>query len=184
MIKTLIYTVALAVLAVAGFNTYLIASGQASPTTIVETVAVYAVIVILAGAAFVKAVGSPWTFHLPKWGRKKQEEQDAWDELSEKIDSLSEETDSLKDEFQETADDIKERLSELNDKVDEPPTPDAFVATVNTVDENGKLVKVYDLAPEDTIEQAVAAARGSLMARDIEGQHVENARITTTPVFY
>lgn len=181
MIKTLIYTVALAVLGVAGYNTYLIASGQASPTTIVETVAVYAVIVILAGAAFVKAVGAPG-FPLPKW--RKKTTQDAWDELSEKLDTLSDETDSLKDELQDTAEDIRERISELNDKVDEPPTPDAFVPSVNTLDENGKLVKVYDLPPEDTVEDAVAAARLSIQARASEGRPIASPRITTTPVFY
>jgi hypothetical protein len=182
MLKTLIYTVAVAILAVAGFNTFLIVTGQASPTTIVETVAVYAIILILAGAAFVKAVGSP-AFHLPKWGKKKAE-QDALDELSDKLDTLSDETDSFKDEFQETAEGIRERLDSLQEKVDEPPTPDAFVPTINTVDENGKLVKVYDLPPEDTIEEAIASARGSLLARDTEGNPVQNPRITTTPVFY
>lgn len=180
MLKTLIYTVALAVLGVAGFNTYLIASGQASPTTIVETVAVYAVIVILAVTAFVKAVGSPWSFRFPLFGKKRK----AWEELSDKIDTLADETDTLKDEFQETAADIRERLNDLHDTVDEPPKPDAWVATINTVDENGKLVKVYDLAPEDTTEEALAAARGSLMARDTEGQPVKDARITLAPIYY
>lgn len=181
MLKTLIYTVALAVLGVAGYNTYLIATAQASPATIVETAAVYAVLVILAGAAFVKAVGAPG-FSLPKWRKKATRE--AWDELSDKLDTLSGETDSLKDELQDTADDIRERLSELNDKVDEPPTPDAFVPSINTLDENGKLVKVYDLPPEDTVEDAVAAARLSIHARETEGRPVASPRITTTPVFY
>ena len=181
MIKTLVYTVAAAILAVTGFNTYLLATGQATPHTVVEAVTAYAVIIVLAGAAFVKAVGSPWTFRL---GRKKQQLQDAWDGLSSKIDGLAEETSSLKDEFSETADDIRERLDSIEEKVDEPPTPDAWVATVNTLDDNGKLVRVYDLKPEDTQEEAIASARGSLMARDTEGQPVDNARITVTPVFY
>ena len=183
MIKTLIYTVAAAILAVAGFNTYLIASGQASPTTVVETVAVYAVILVLAGAAFVKAVGSP-NIHLPSFGKKKTAEQDAWDNLDSKLDTLSEETDSLKDELHETADDIKDSIQSLRDRIDEPPTPDAWVATINSLDENGKLVKVYDLPPEDTVEEALASAHGSLMARDTEGRPVDNARITVSPVYF
>jgi hypothetical protein len=183
MLKTLVYTVALAVLGVAGFNTYLIASGQASPTTIVETVAVYAVIVILAVAAFVKAVGSPG-FRLPSFGKRKKAEQDAWDNLDSKLDTLSDETDSLKDELHETADDIKDSIQELRDRIDEPPTPDAWVASINSIDENGKLVKVYDLPPEDSVEEALASAHGSLMARDTEGRHVDNARITIAPVYF
>ena len=183
MLKTLVYTVAAAIIAVTGFNTFLLVTGQASPTTVIETVAVYAVIVVLAGAAFVKAVGSP-NFSLPSFGKRKKAEQDAWDNLDSKLDTLSDETDSLKDELHETADDIKDSIKELRDRIDEPPTPDAWVATINSLDENGKLVKVYDLPPEDSVEEALASARGSLMARDTEGQPVSNASITIAPVYY
>ena len=67
MKKTLIYTVSLAILAVAAFNTYLMATGQADAHTLVETVAVYGIVIFLAAAYFVKTVGKP---SFPSWRKR------------------------------------------------------------------------------------------------------------------
>ena len=182
MTKFLAYVVAAAILVVTGYNTYEILTGKADLSTIVETCAVYAVILTLAIAFFVKAVGK---IRLRLRKPKADPEQDAFDELSGKLDTLSDETDSFKEEFQETAEDIKEKLSDLNDKVaDMPPAPDAFIPVVNTRDADGKVVPLYELPPEDTIEKARQAYSQSVLARTLENNPVQNPCLTVKEIYY
>lgn len=177
MKKTLIYTVSLAILAVAAFNTYLMATGQADAHTLVETVAVYGIVIFLAAAYFVKTVGKP---SFPSWRKPAPEPDTDGDAIADKLDEIADESENIKGDL----DDIKDAIAEIQDAVGKFPAPDAWVPTVNTVDGNGKLEKVYDLPPADTVEEAITAAKESIQARDSELRPVPNPRITVTPVFY
>ena len=177
MNKTIVYTVAIAIVAVAAFNTYLLATGQADAHTLVETVAVYGIVLFLAAAYFVRTVGKP---SFPSWRKPAPGPDPDGDEIAGKLDEIADETENIKGDL----DDIKDSIAGIQDSVGKLPAPDAWVPTVNTVDGNGKLEKVYDLPPEDTVEEAVAAAKESIQARDIELRPVQNPRITVTPVFY
>jgi hypothetical protein len=171
MNKVLIYIVAIAIVILLGFDAYLAIAGKATPTTIVELAVGIAAILAFAAIAFAKTVGG---FH---WHRKERENA-----LECKLDEISAEIEACR----ETIADSVSTVETLRDDIDSRLglKPDAWEATVNTVDEHGKLVPVYSLEPEDTQEDAVSAARNSIEARDAEGNTVENARITLRPVFY
>lgn len=213
MQRFLVYTVAIAILILIGYDTFAILTGTATASTIAEAAVGWGVILSLAVVAFIKTVAnSTWT------GSQSRNPQaphsfpddiktfltgkldslysrisvcittaeraiDRIERLGSKVDSAIEKLHGL----EETTEGISSTVSDMKSTVDSlvtDPTPDAFVATINTLDDNGKLVKLYDLEPEDTYDVALEKARESLEARKEEGNPVENARITVLPVFY
>ena len=206
MQRFLVYTVAIAILILVGYDTFAILTGTATASTIAEAAVGWGVILSLAVVAFIKTVAnSTWT---GSQSRSPQAQRSFPDDiktfLTGKLDSLYsristcistvERTISRVDSameklrgLEESTEGISSTVSDMKSTVDSlvtDPTPDAFVATINTLDDNGKLVKLYDLEPEDTYEIALEKARESLEARKEEGNPVENARITVLPVFY
>jgi len=183
MAKTIIYIVAAGVLALIGFDGYLAATAQASAHTIIELVVGAGAILAFAIAAFIKTVSgsTSWGICWPKRGWKA--------EVNAKLsglNSLELDLESLKSKYETVdaqCDELTARLDALDTIDSTGPEPESWVATINTKDGNGKLVKVYDLPPEDTRDEAIEAARGSLVARECEGNPVEDARITLTPVY-
>lgn len=184
MAKTLIYIVAAGILVLLGVDGYLVATAKANAHTIIELAVGVAAILAFAIAAFIKTVSgsTSWGIGWPKRGWKA--------ELAARVDSLSQSRDVHGDRICTLRDDVDEldnKFDDLSAKVesiaDDSDGPNAWVATINTTDENGKLVKVYDLPPEDTRDEAIESARGSLMARECEGNPVEDAKITLTPVY-
>ena len=181
MLKFLIYTVAIAILAVLGFDAYAVITHTATPLQAVEAAVGLAAILAIAVAAFVKSVsGSAW----PSFRKRKV----TLDELSGNVDSLSEDLDDARDDIRSvrnSVDDVSDDVNDIKDTLDSRlgPTPCGYVATINSTDENGKLFKVYDLPVEETYEEALDAARESVRAREAEGAPVTDARITVVPVF-
>lgn len=184
MAKTLIYIVAAGILVLLGVDGYLAATARASAHTIIELAVGLGAILAFAVAAFIKTVSgsTSWGICWPRRGWKA--------EVAAKLDSLSQSRDSHCNRIGTLRDDVDEldsKFDDLSEKVesiaDDSDGPDAWVATINTKDDNGKLVKVYDLPPEDTKEEAIEAARGSLMARECEGNPVADAVITLTGAY-
>lgn len=181
MLKFLIYTVAVAVIAVLGFDTFQAFTGKATLPTLVETAVGWAAILAIAVTAFVKSVsGSFGSFSFRRKSNKVTAEdvKDSVDSVSSTVDDISNTVDSV----ERNTDTILDKLSDIADRLG--PVPDGYVATVNTFDENGKLVKVYDLQPSDSYEEALSDARDSIRARAEEGNPVVEPRITVAPVFF
>ncbi|MBR2198371.1 MAG: hypothetical protein IJ909_08170 [Fibrobacter sp.] len=213
MQRFLVYTVAIAILILIGYDTFAILTGTATASTIAEAAVGWGVILALSVVAFIKTVSnSTWT------GSKARSPQaphsfpdeiktfiaskfdslysrisvcittaeraiDRIERMGSKVDSAMEQLHGL----EETTEGISSTVFDMKSTVESfvaDPKPDAFVTTINTMDDNGKLVKLYDLEPEDTYELALEKARESLEARKEEGNPVENARITVLPVFY
>lgn len=170
MNKLLIYIVATAIVILLGFDAYLALTGQATATSLVELAVGAGAIIAFSAAALVRTVGG---FRIGA-GRTGTVES--------KLDEILEELSACRDTIGETNTAVENAREDFDSRLG--LKPDAWEATVNTVDEHGKLVPVYALAPEDSQEEAVCAARTSLEARDAEGNPVENARITLRPVFY
>lgn len=168
MTKFLIYIVAAAILVLLGVDTFFVATGKGTPTTIVELAVGGGAILAFAIAAFVRTVGG---FSWPSWHRSRKVTIDEVDDKVDDIDSKVDDIDSKVDDINETLDN---RLG---------PEPDGFVAVINTTDDDGKIVKLYDLPVSDTYEDAIQAARDSLQARRDEGNPVAEAKITVVPVY-
>ena len=168
MTKFLIYIVAFAILVLLGVDTFFVATGKGTPTTIVELAVGGGAILAFAIAAFVKTIGG---FSWPSWHRKRkttiEDVEDKVDDIDSKVDTV----DSKVDDINSTLD---SRLG---------PEPDGFVAVINTTDENGKLVKLYDLPVSSTYDDAIQDAKDSLQARRDEGNPVTEAKITVVPVY-
>lgn len=188
MLKFLTYTVAVAILAVLGFDTYAVITHTATPLQAVEAAVGIAAILAIAIAAFIKAVSGSWSSFRSRRKVTLAEVADNVDTLDSKVDDLDSSVDSVK----ESVDDLDSKVDGLDSKVDDisetlderlGPAPFGFVATVNTLDENGKLVRLYDLPVSDSYEEAVQDAKDSVEAREEEGNPVQNARITVVPVF-
>jgi len=175
MTKFLIYTVATAILVLLGVDTFLVATGKGTPTTVVELAVGGAAILAFAGAAFVRTVGG---FSWPSWHRSRKV---TIDEVDDKVDTL----DTKVDDLDSKVDSVDSKVGDIGDTLDSRlgPEPDGFVAVINTTGEDGKIVKLYDLPVSDTYEDAIQAARESLRARDAEGNPVEDAKITVVPVY-
>ncbi len=213
MQRFLDYTVAIAILILIGYDTFAILTGTATASTIAEAAVGWGVILALAVVAFIKTVSnSTWTgsqSRSPQAPRSFPDEIktfitskfdslysrisvcistaeraiDKIERLSSRFDTAIEKLNTLED----STDGISSTVSDMKSTVESfvaDPKPDAFVATINTLDDNGKLIKLYDLEPEDTYEVALEKARKSLEARKEEGNPVDNARITVLPVFY
>lgn len=175
MTKFLIYIVAAAILVLLGVDTFLVATGKGTPTTVVELAVGAGAIVAFAGAAFVRTVGG---FSWPSWHRSRKV---TIDEVDDKVDSL----DSKVDDIDSKMDSVDSKVEDINETLDNRlgPEPDGFVAVINTTDDDGKIVKLYDLPVSDTYEDAIQAARDSLQARRDEGNPVTEAKITVVPVY-
>jgi hypothetical protein len=175
MTKFLIYIVAAAILVLLGVDTFLVATGKGTPTTVVELAVGAGAIIAFAGAAFVRTVGGfPW----PSWHRSRKV---TIDEVDGKVDTL----DSKVDDIDSKVDTLDGKVDDINETLDNRlgPEPDGFVAVINTTDDDGKIVKLYDLPVSDTYEDAIQAARDSLQARMDEGNPVAEAKITVVPVY-
>lgn len=168
MTKFLIYTVAAAILVLLGVDTFFVATGKGTPTTIVELAVGGGAILAFAIAAFVRTVGG---FSWPSWHRSRKV---TIDEVDDKVDDID-----------SKVDDIDSKVEDINETLDNRlgPEPDGFVAVINTTDDDGKIVKLYDLPVSDTYEDAIQAARDSLQARRDEGNPVAEAKITVVPVY-
>lgn len=175
MNKVLIYIVATAIIILLGVDAYLAIAGKATPTTIVELAVGVAAIFAFATAAFIRTVGG---FSFP-WRRNTQTDEDT---LADKLDDISSEIEACRDSVSDSVRTIETLRDDIDSRLG--PKPDAWEATINTTDEYGKLVPVYSLEPEDTQDDAIAAAHNSIESRDAEGNPVENARITLRPVYY
>lgn len=175
MTKFLIYIVAAAILVLLGVDTFLVATGKGTPTTVVELAVGAGAIVAFAGAAFVRTVGG---FSWPSWHCSRKV---TIDEVDDKVDSL----DSKVDDIDSKMDSVDSKVEDINETLDNRlgPEPDGFVAVINTTDDDGKIVKLYDLPVSDTYEDAIQAARDSLQARRDEGNPVTEAKITVVPVY-
>jgi hypothetical protein len=175
MTKFLIYIVAAAILVLLGVDTFLVATGKGTPSTIVELAVGAGAILTFAGAAFVRTVGG---FSWPSWHRSRKV---TIDDVDEKVDTL----DTKVDELDGKVDSVDSKVGDINETLDSRlgPEPDGFVAVINTTGEDGKIVKLYDLPVSDTYEDAIQAARESLQARTEEGNPVEDAKITVVPVY-
>lgn len=175
MTKFLIYIVAAAILVLLGVDTFLVATGKGTPTTVVELAVGAGAIVAFAGAAFVRTIGG---FSWPSWHRSRKV---TIDEVDDKVDSL----DSKVDDIDSKMDSVDSKVEDINETLDNRlgPEPDGFVAVINTTDDDGKIVKLYDLPVSDTYEDAIQAARDSLQARRDEGNPVTEAKITVVPVY-
>lgn len=174
MHKFLIYIVAAAIVAVLGADIYLAIAGKATPTAIVEIAVVSLAILAWAAVAFVKTVGG---FSWPPFRRDEPEDS----QLTDKVDGLDSDLGTLS----EKVDGIDSKVDDINSTLDSRlgPEPSGFVPTINSTDENGKLVKVYDLPVQDTYEDAVQAAKDSIQAREDEGNPVSEPKITVVPAF-
>lgn len=175
MTKFLIYIVAAAILVLLGVDTFFVATGKGTPTTIVELAVGGGAILAFAIAAFVRTVGG---FSWPSWHRSRKV---TIDEVDDKVDSL----DSKVDDIDSKMDSVDSKVEDINETLDNRlgPEPDGFVAVINTTDDDGKIVKLYDLPVSDTYEDAIQAARDSLQARRDEGNPVAEAKITVVPVY-
>ena len=181
MTKSLIYIVAAAILVLLGVDTFLVVTGKGTPSTVIELAVGSGAILAFAIAAFVKTIGG---FSWPSWHRSRKV---TIDEVDDKVDTLDSKVDTLDDKV----DDIDSKVGDIDSKVDGInetletilPEPDGFVAVINTTDDNGKIVKLYDLPVSDTYEDAIQAARDSLQARRDEGNPVTEAKITVVPVY-
>jgi outer membrane murein-binding lipoprotein Lpp len=174
MTKFLIYIVAAAILVLLGVDTFLVATGKGTPTTIVELAVGGGAILAFAIAAFVRTIGG---FSWPSWHRSRKV---TIGEVDDKVDTLDSKVDTLDDKV----DDINSKVDDINETLETfLPEPDGFVAVINTTDDNGKLVKLYDLPVSDTYDDAIQAARDSLQARRDEGNPVTEAKITVVPVY-
>lgn len=175
MTKFLIYIVAAAILVRLGVDTFLVATGKGTPTTIVELAVGGGAILAFAIAAFVRTVGG---FSWPSWHRSRKV---TIDEVDDKVDSL----DSKVDDIDSKMDSVDSKVEDINETLDNRlgPEPDGFVVVINTTDDDGKIVKLYDLPVSDTYEDAIQAARDSLQARRDEGNPVAEAKITVVPVY-
>ena len=176
MAKFLIYIVAIAILTVFGVDIYQVLTKQATLHTVVETAVVAGAIVAFAAAAFVKTIGG-FSFHWPFHRSRKV----TIDDVDDKVDTL----DSKVDDIDSKVDGIDSKVDDINETLDNRlgPEPDAFVAVINTTDDDGKIVKLYDLPVSDTYEDAIQAARDSLQARREEGNPVAEAKVTIVPVY-
>lgn len=176
MAKFLIYIVAIAILTVFGVDIYQVLTKQATLHTIVETAVVAGAIVAFAAAAFVKTIGG-FSFHWP-FHRKHRV---TLDDVDDKVQDVSRVVDNMRDDVNT----IDGKVDDINDTLDNRlgPEPDGYVATISTMDANGKLVKLYDLPVSDTYEDAVQDARESLQARREEGNPVTEAKVTIVPVY-
>lgn len=175
MTKFLIYIVAFAILVLLGVDTFFVATGKGTPNTIVELAVGGGAILAFAIAAFVKTIGG---FSWPSWHRKRKV---TLDEVNDKVDDV----DSKVDSVDSKVDDIDSKVDGINSTLDSRlgPEPDGFVAVINTTDENGKLVKLYDLPVSSTYDDAIQDAKDSLQARAEEGNPVVEAKITVVPVY-
>jgi hypothetical protein len=177
MNKVLIYIVAIAIIILLGVDAYLAIAGKATAITIVELAVGVAAIFAFAAAAFVRTIGG---FSFP-W-RRKTDADDESDPVNDRLDEIITHVAACCDSLSETRNIVESTSEDLLDRLG--PKPDAWEATVNTVDEYGKLVPVYSLKPEDTRTDALEAAQNSIEARDAEGNTVENAHITLRPIYY
>ena len=168
--RTLAWIVAAAIVVLAAADAWLLATGQGGPKQVVELAVVAAAVLAALVAWAVKAIKSL---------RRRSGQPDRIDELDTRIDGLYESLDSATERIS----DAESRLDALEDADAGVSSPVAWMASVHTVDENGKLQWVYDLPPEDSKADAIDAAHGSLVARDCEGQTVHNPRITVQPVY-
>lgn len=168
MTKFLIYIVAFAILVLLGVDTFLVATGKGTPNTIVELAVGGGAILAFAIAAFVKTIGG---FSWPSWHRKRKT---TIEDVEDKVGTV-----------ESKVDDIDSKVDDINSTLDSRlgPEPDGFVAVINTTDENGKLVKLYDLPVSSTYEDAIQDAKDSLQARADEGNPVAEAKITVVPVY-
>jgi hypothetical protein len=175
MTKFLIYIVAAAILVLLGVDTFFVATGKGTPTTIVELAVGGGAILAFAIAAFVRTIGG---FSWPSWHRSRKV---TIDEVDDKVDTL----DSKVDDIDSKMDSVDSKVEDINETLDNRlgPEPDGFVAVINTTDDDGKIVKLYDLPVSDTYEDAIQAARESLQARRDEGNPVTEAKITVVPVY-
>lgn len=176
MAKFLIYIVAIAILTVFGVDIYQVLTKQATLHTIVETAVVAGAIVAFAAAAFVKTIGG-FSFHWP-FHRKHRV---TLDDVDDKVQDVSRVVDNMRDDVNI----IDSKVDDINNTLDNRlgPEPDGYVATISTMDANGKLVKLYDLPVSDTYNDAVQDARESLQARREEGNPVAEAKVTIVPVY-
>ena len=191
MKKFIIFALGLGILAILAADTVFVALGTASAFTIAETAVGWAFVLAVAVAAFVKTVNCSWPFP------KAQVKADV-DWLTSRIDELEAENDDLRVE----RDTLNEKISELNDRLaafedgdgmpETEPDHEAEFAdehleglepVIATVLPDGKLQDLYTLPPEPSIDEAYAAARASLDARETEGNPVENPRIRFRPVY-
>jgi hypothetical protein len=175
MTKFLIYIVAAAILVLLGVDTFFVATGKGTPTTIVELAVGGGAILAFAIAALVRTIGG---FSWPSWHRSRKV---TIDEVDDKVDTL----DSKVDDIDSKMDSVDSKVEDINETLDNRlgPEPDGFVAVINTTDDDGKIVKLYDLPVSDTYEDAIQAARESLQARRDEGNPVTEAKITVVPVY-
>ena len=168
MTKFLIYIVAAAILVLLGVDTFLVATGKGTPNTIVELAVGGGAILAFAIAAFVRTIGG---FSWPSWHRKRKT---TIEDVEDKVDTVESKVDTVDSKVDDINSTLDSRLG---------PEPDGFVAVINTTDENGKLVKLYDLPVSSTYEDAIQDARDSLQARAEEGNPVAEAKITVVPVY-
>ena len=168
MTKFLIYIVAAAILVLLGVDTFFVATGKGTPTTIVELAVGGGAILAFAIAAFVRTIGG---FSWPSWHRSRKV---TIDEVDSKVDDIDDKVDTLDSKVDGISETLDGRLG---------PEPAGFVAVINTTDDDGKIVKLYDLPVSDTYEDAIQAARESLQARIDEGNPVTEAKITVMPVY-
>lgn len=175
MTKFLIYIVAIAILVLLGVDTFFVATGKGTPTTIVELAVGGGAILAFAIAAFVKTIGG---FSWPSWHRKRKT---TIEDVDSKVDSVE----SKVDDIDTKVDSVDSKVDDINSTLDNRlgPEPDGFVAVINTTDENGKLVKLYDLPVSSTYDDAIQDAKDSLQARAEEGNPVAEAKITVVPVY-
>ncbi len=182
MTKFLIYIVAAAILVLLGVDTFFVATGKGTPTTIVELAVGGGAILAFAIAAFVKTIGG---FSWPSWHRSRKVTIDEVDDKVDTLDSKVDTLDSKVDDVDSKVDSVDSKVEDINETLDNRlgPEPDGFVAVINTTDDDGKIVKLYDLPVSDTYEDAIQAARESLQARRDEGNPVTEAKITVVPVY-
>ena len=181
MTKFLIYIVAAAILVLLGVDTFFVATGKGTPTTIVELAVGGGAILAFAIAAFVKTIGG---FSWP-WRRGRKVTIDEVDSKVDTLDSKVDDVDDKVDTLDNKVDDIGSKVDSIDETLDDRlgPVPDGFVPVINTVGPDGKLVRLYDLPVADTYEDAIQAARDSIEARESEGNPVAEAKVTVVPVY-
>jgi len=191
MKKFIIFALGLGILAILAADTVFVLLGTASVFTIAETAVGWAFVLAVAVAAFIKTVNGSWPFP------KAQVKADV-DYLTSRIDELEAENDDLREERNT----LNEKISELNDRLasfedgdDMPDTEsdhesefadehlEGIEPVIATTLPDGKLQDLYTLPPEPSIDEAYAAARASLDAREAEGNPVENPRIRFRPIY-
>lgn len=165
MARSLAWVAGTGIVALVGADAWLVCTGQGGARAAVE---------LCVGGAGLVSAGVAWAVHgVRGWARRRamdKEEPPAWAEESE-VETLREEAETLREEVDTLRDEVETLRGGGR-------VPDSWVAVVNLPGDDGKLYEAYRLPAAGSREEAMEAARGSLVSRECEGLATEGAVVT------